>query len=444
MDYATAVKALDRTTAETISRRFPGRLDRMLTLLRHIGDPQHSFLSIHVGGSAGKGSTASMCAALLQTAGYKVGLHTKPHLHAVTERARINGHPIPEERFAGLYERLIPVIEQMRSEALGPPSYFELTVALSFLYFAQERVDIAVIEVGIGGTLDGTNVINPLVSIITNVGTDHKDVLGDTIEEIARDKAGIIKTRVPVVTAATQPSVLEIIEQAAHAHDAPLFILDQVARVQSTLHALPYAQDVVVKTAQRKYAFTLPLIGEFQASNAATALVALEQIARRFPLNDDQVSQAFGELSLPGRTEYYPSHPSVLFDVAHNVEKAQALGAALQRHFPGRRMVFVVAIAHEKDFSGVIQAWRELPAQYIFTTFEVSHRRARHAQILVNVASGVGMTSRAVDDPVEALNVARRIAGAGDLVVVSGSTFLVGSLRRWFLDNAVIADHATV
>jgi dihydrofolate synthase/folylpolyglutamate synthase len=385
-----------------------------------------------------------MCAAILQAGGYKVGLHTKPHLHAVTERARINGAPIAEQRFADIFERLLPVIDDMRSGAWGAPSYFELMVALSFLYFAEEHVDIAVIEVGIGGSLDGTNVIQPLVSVITNVGTDHKDVLGDTVEEIARDKAGIIKTGVPVVTAVTQASVLHIIEQAAAAHRAPLSVLARAAAIESHLKDLPYAQDVLVQTARQRYAFTLPLIGEFQVHNAATALVALELIADRFAVTADQISGALSELSLPGRTEYYPSHPSVLFDVAHNVEKAQALGAALRRHFPRRRMIFVVAVAHEKDFAGVVEAWRDLPAHYIFTTFEASHRRARHAQTLVNVAQHAGMTSRAVDDPIEAFNLARRIAGAGDLVVVTGSTFLVGGLRRWFLDNAAIADHAVV
>ena len=444
MDFETALRVLDRTTPETISGRFPGRLDRMRSLLEHLGNPQESFQSLHVGGSAGKGSTATMCAAILHAAGYKVGLHTKPHLHSVTERARIDGQPIAQQRFADIFERLLPLIDAMRGEQWGPPSYFELMVALSFLYFAEESVDIAVIEVGIGGTLDGTNVITPLVTVITNVGTDHKDVLGDTVEEIAKDKAGIIKDGVPVVTAATQDSVLQIIAGAALARNATLSIVAHAAAVESSLRELRYAQEVVARTERQLYAFTLPLIGEFQVDNAATALVALDAIADAFPVLPHHVTRAFADLSLPGRTEYYPSHPSVLFDVAHNVEKAQALGAALQRHFPGRRMVFVVAIAHEKDFAGVVGAWRDLPAHYIFTTFEVSHRRARHAQTLVNVARQAGMASRAVDDPIEAFNLARRMAAAGDLVVVTGSTFLVGGLRRWFLDNATIADHAIV
>ncbi|MBV8263089.1 MAG: bifunctional folylpolyglutamate synthase/dihydrofolate synthase [Candidatus Eremiobacteraeota bacterium] len=363
MEFETALRVLDRTTSETISGRFPGRLDRMRSLLRHLGDPQESLQAVHVGGSAGKGSTATMCAAILQAAGFKAGLHTKPHLHSVTERARIDGQPIAPQRFGDIFDRLAPVIEVMRGEQWGPPSYFELMVALSFLYFAEEKVDVAVIEVGVGGTLDGTNVITPLVSIITNVGTDHQDVLGDTVEEIAKDKAGIIKDGVPVVTAATQDSVLQIITEAAQAHGAPLSIVARAASVESSLKELRYAQEVVVRTERQRYAFTLPLIGEFQVHNAATALVALEAIADAFTVQPVHVTRGFADLSLPGRTEYYPSHPSVLFDVAHNVEKAQALGGALQRHFPGRRMVFVVAIAREKDFAGVVGAGRGLPAR---------------------------------------------------------------------------------
>jgi len=397
---------------------------------------------VHVGGSAGKGSTATMCASILGAAGHKVGLHTKPHLHSVTERARIGGVAIGEARFADVFAQLVPIVEEMRGGQWGPPSYFELLVALSFVYFAQEKVDIAVIEVGVGGALDGTNLILPLVSVITNVGTDHKEILGDTVEQIARDKAGIIKAGVPVVTAAEQPSVLRIIEEAAQAQGAPLTVVAREARIESSVNAVAYTQDVRVRTQRESYEFDLPLIGEFQATNAATALVALEQITGRFPVSVQQVARALGGISLPGRTEYYPAHPALLFDVAHNVEKAEALRTAIERHFPGRRLVFVVAIAEEKDFAGVIGAWRGLPAHYIFTTFDVSHRRSRHSRNLVNVAEQAGMASRAVDDPVEALNLARRMARASDLVVVTGSTFLVGTLRRWFLENAAVADQA--
>jgi dihydrofolate synthase/folylpolyglutamate synthase len=439
MDYQTAVRILDRSIGESISARFPGRLDRMRMLLTKLGNPERELRYVHVGGTAGKGSTATMCAAILQSSGARIGLHTKPHLHSVAERARIDGVPISEERFAEIFDLLAPAIEEMRGEQWGPPSYFELLVALSFVYFAQERVDLAVIEVGVGGALDGTNVITPAVSIITNVGTDHRDVLGDTVEQIARDKAGIIKHGVPVVTAAETPSVLEVISQAARERSAPLTVLSHDATIDSTVEEVAYAQRVEVETAQGRYRFVLPLIGEFQATNAATAIAACERIRDIVPVTPDGVARGLSSIALPGRAEYHPSRPSLLFDVAHNVEKAAALRAALDRHFPGRRLVFVVAIAEEKDAAGMFGAWRGLKAQFIFTTFDVAHRRSRYSRTLVNAAEAAGLASRAVDDPVEALTIARRIAAASDLVVVTGSTFLVGTLRRWFLENASVA-----
>jgi dihydrofolate synthase / folylpolyglutamate synthase len=437
MDFQSAARLLDRSIGESISARFPGRLDRMRTLLAQLGEPQRSLRCIHVGGTAGKGSTATMIASILSTAGLRVGLHTKPHLHSVTERARINGVAISEERFAAIFGEIVPVIEAMRSGEWGPPSYFELLVALSFLYFAQEKVDAAVIEVGVGGALDGTNVIESRASVITNVGTDHRDVLGDTVEQIARDKAGIIKTGVPVITAAEDPTALAVITEAARKRNAPLSVLAKQTTIYSQVAGVPYAQAVQVATARARYEFLLPLIGEFQAVNAATAILACEQVYDIFPAGPADVTRALSNIALPGRAEYYPSHPSLLFDVAHNVEKAVALRAALDRHFKDRRFVFVVAIAEEKDAGGMFAAWRDLPAQFIFTTFDVSHRRSRYSRALVNAAEQAGLSSRAIDDPVEALTIARRVAAAPDLVVVTGSTFLVGTLRRWFLDNSV-------
>ncbi|HXW51723.1 MAG TPA: Mur ligase family protein [Candidatus Acidoferrales bacterium] len=438
MDFDTAVKLLDRSIGESVSARFPGRLDRMRTLLAKLGNPERDFRSIHVGGTAGKGSTATMCAAILRASGLHVGLHTKPHLHSVVERAKIDGVPIGEERFAAIFEQLAPIIEEMRGGEWGPPSYFELLVALSFVYFAQENVDVAVVEVGVGGALDGTNLIQPLISVITNVGTDHKDVLGDTIEQIARDKAGIIKSGIPVVTAAQDAAALAVIEAAASARGSALTVLDKDANVLSRLGDLPYAQQVDVTTSNGAYSFVLPLIGEFQATNAATAILTCEQVRETLPTNPADVARGLRDISLPGRAEYYPAHPSLLFDVAHNVEKAAALRAAIARHFPTKRCVFVVAIAQEKDAAGMFAAWHGLPAQFIFTTFDVSHRRSRHSRTLVNAAEHAGLPSRAVDDPLEALAIARRIAGANDMVVVTGSTFLVGTLRKWFLENSLV------
>ena len=441
MDFAAAVRFLQTTTDETKSRRHPGRLDRMRELLSLVGDPERRFRSIHVGGTSGKGSTATMAAAMLHAAGYKVGLHTKPHLRSVTERACIDGVAISEERFAAIIESMAPAVSEMEHGEYGPPSYFELLVALAFTLFAEERVDVAVVEVGIGGKLDGTNVLTPMVSVVTNVGTDHADVLGDTVEEIAADKAGIIKRGIPCITAAEHPGALRVIEEAAARCGAPLTRVRTAASIESEPRGA-YEQRVAVKTERDSYEFSMPLLGEFQVLNAATAIVALERISDVLPVTAAHVARAMSTIALPGRMEFYPSRPSLLFDVAHNAEKAEALRAGLLRHFPGKRYAFVVAVAEGKAARDMLAAWSTLPAHFIFTTFDVAHLSPMLPQRLANTAEASGVSARAIDDPVEALGVARRMTGADDLVVITGSTFIVARLREWFARNVVDGSHA--
>lgn len=438
MDFDGALRFLETTTNESVSRRHPGRLDRMRAFCTLLGDPQDDLRCIHVGGTAGKGSTASMCGAILRAAGYRVGLHTKPHLHSVTERASIDGAPVSEARFADLLSSLLPAIGQMERTEWGRPSYFEILVALSFRLFAQERVGVAVIEVGIGGRLDGTNLIRPLVAVLTNVGLDHADVLGDTVEAVARDKSGIIKPGVVALTAATQPEALRVIREAAELADAPLTIVQKAATIEPLAPPDAYGQRFRVATPARAYDISLPLLGAFQRINAATAILACESVGATLPTSVDDVVRGLHDLTLAGRMEYHPARPSLLFDVAHNAEKARALRQALEDHFPGRRFTFVVAIAEGKDATGMIDAWAGLPTNFIFTNFSVAHRRSIRPHHLALLAGARGLTARAVDDPVEALSLARRIAAASDLVVVTGSTFVVATLRDWFLVNAAV------
>ena len=435
MDFAGALRLLQNATNESISRRYPGRLDRMRAFLEALGNPERDFRSIHVGGTAGKGSTATMIAAILEAAGYRVGLHTKPHLHSVTERIRIQGTPIREERFAESLTDMLPAIDAMAATEWGRPSYFEILVALAFRTFAQERVDVAVIEVGIGGTLDGTNVITPLVSVLTNVGTDHAEVLGDTVAAIAADKSGIIKDKIQAVTAAEHPDALIAIREAAARKRSPLTIVQDAARIQSPPAPGPLVQPAHIRTQEREYAFDLPVLGGFQLLNAATAIVACEAIAATLPFTAEDVVRGLESMALAGRMEYFPSRPALVFDIAHNAEKALALRHALERHFPARRLTFVAAIADGKDVPGMIAAWDGLPAQFVFTTFPESHRRPVRPHNLALMAQERGLSARVVENHEEAFAVARRIAAADDLVVVTGSTFLVGELRQWFLDN---------
>ena len=436
MTFAQAQSYILELVNETGSRREPHRLDRIRKFLEILGNPQDRYPTIHVGGTSGKGSTSSMIASALSAAGKRTGLHTKPHLRSVTERARIDGVPVTEERFAALIEELIPAIGRTEME-FSRPSYYETLLALAFLYFAQENVDAAVIEVGIGGKLDGTNVLHPLVSLITNVGLDHTEILGDTVEKIAADKAGIAKPGIPLLSAVDRPEARRVIEEQCAQAGAPfLFVPDlvQIADVEQG----SFSQRFTLKTASSQHAIDLPLLGEFQRQNAACAVAALEQLPAELRPDRAAVELGLSRVDLPGRMEYFPSHPGVIFDFAHNPDKAEHLVRSLRELFPGRRFTFVIAIGESKDAAEIVRVLAQLPSTMIFTSFEARGRNAVKPQRLASLAESAGLWGRAVADPAEAFTIARRNAASDDIVVVTGSTFVVAELREWWMENVKV------
>lgn len=433
MNYEQAQSYLLGAINETASRRVPHRLDRMRMFLQELGNPQDAYPTVHVGGTSGKGSTSTMIASALQAAGKNVGLHTKPHLSSMTERSRVNGSPISEERFAELIGEMLPAIDRTTAE-LGRPSYYETLLALAFVYFAREQVDLAVIEVGVGGKLDGTNVIVPQVSVITNIGLDHTEILGDTLEEIATDKAGIAKTGIPLVSAVADPGPRAIIQaHCAQVGARFISVLDAVSIEPQ--QSQRYGQSFVVTTPAACYELQLPVLGEFQKTNAATAILALEQLNDRFRPSVEEVARGLSQLLLPGRMEFFPSFPSIIFDVAHNPDKAAHLVGSLRAKFADRRFVFIIAVTDSKDAHRVLQAFVDLPASFIFTGFQTPGRTATRPQRLASIAEDLGIWGRAIASPVEALEVARRNASASDIIVITGSTFVVAELREWWLEN---------
>ncbi|MFN2459346.1 MAG: folylpolyglutamate synthase/dihydrofolate synthase family protein [Candidatus Velthaea sp.] len=431
MTFAQAQAYLLGTINETASRRVPNRLDRMRALLAALGNPQDRYPSVHVGGTSGKGSTATMIAAALQASGRRTGLHTKPHLASVTERARIDGVAIDEERFAATLTDMMPAIEAVAAEH-GRASYYETLLAIAFAYFAQEAVDVGVIEVGIGGTLDGTNVLVPLVSVITNVALDHTEILGDTLAAIAHDKVGIAKPGVPLVSDVTDPAARVVIEEGCAHAGAPFLPVRDLVRVEP--HAGErYGQSFTVETPHARYELALPVLGDFQQRNAATAILALEQLPPALRPHAAAVEAGFARLVIPGRMEFFPSHPAVIFDIAHNADKARHLADALRSAFPERRFAFVIAVNDSKDAAAIVDPFAELPGTFSFTSFVTPGRTAMRPQRLASIAAERGMWGRAIVDPVDAFSVARRNADAGDIVVVTGSTFVVATLRDWWL-----------
>jgi dihydrofolate synthase / folylpolyglutamate synthase len=246
---------------EMASRRMPNRLDRMKAFLEALGNPEQRYPTIHVAGTSGKGSTAAMIAAVLQAAGRRTGLHTKPHLRSVTERARVDGISIPEEAFGDLVGEMQTAIARMSDEH-GRPTYYETLLALAFLWFARSEADVAVIEAGIGGTLDGTNVLTPRVSIITNVALDHTEILGETVAEIARDKAGIAKEGIPLLSATRDPEARVVIERACAAVGAPFVSVADTVRIETGDDQLT-GQSFTVVTPGDRYEISTPILGDF-------------------------------------------------------------------------------------------------------------------------------------------------------------------------------------
>ncbi len=438
MNFTNAQSFLLGLINETASRRAPNRLDRIRAFIAELGEPQRRYPTVHVAGTSGKGSTATMMSAIFEAAGKRTGLHTKPHLTSVTERVRIDGVPISEDDFAALLTEMVPAMDATAREA-GRPSYYETLLALAFVAFARAPVDVAVIEAGIGGRLDGTNVLVPEVAVITNVSLDHTEILGDTTALIGRDKAGIAKPGIPLVSDVDDPDARREIESECDEVGAPFVSVRDTTTVVAR-HGERYGQSFTVETPLDRYEIALPVLGAFQQRNAAVAIRALEHLRAELRPSKAAIEAGLARLMIPGRMEFFPSHPSVVFDVAHNPDKMSHLVDALAETFPDRRFSFVLAMAETRDVAAILAPLSRLPITLTFTGFDdVAGRTAMRPQRIASVAQDVGLWGRAVRDPVDALSIARRNADASDIVVVTGSTFVVATLREWWLTN--VASH---
>jgi dihydrofolate synthase/folylpolyglutamate synthase len=426
MTYEDAERYLIGLIDEAQSRHRGLGLDRIRALLRALGDPQDAYKTVHVGGTSGKGSTATMIAAALTASGLRSGLHVKPHLHAMTERASIDGVAISRERFAQLLGEMMPALDRTNDEH-GRPTYYETLLALAFTYFAREGADVAVIEVGIGGRLDGTNVLLPEVSVITSVGYDHMDILGDTIEAIAAEKAGIAKADVPLVLGVERPEALDVIEAHAAAIGAP------VRRVVDVTEVMPHGGDdrrLIVRTASARYEIALPVFGAFQRRNARTAIAALEALPPGLRPAPEAVERGLGSVVIPARMEILPGEPAIVLDIAHNAEKAQHLAEALRERFPGRRLRALVAIGQGKDAHAILEALAPLVSSFVVTSFRAAGRKSLAPQRLAQLAQQFGVPVAAVDRPADAFALALERCAADDVLVVTGSTFVVAAVRQ--------------
>jgi dihydrofolate synthase/folylpolyglutamate synthase len=399
-------------------------LDNTLALCAHLGNPERQFKSVHVAGTNGKGSSSHLLAAALQSAGYRTGLYTSPHLKSFTERIRIDGREIEEAAVVDFVAGHQDAIEAIQ------PSFFEMTVGMAFDYFARQRVDIAVIEVGLGGRLDSTNVITPLVSLITNISYDHQDILGDTLPQIASEKAGIIKPDVPAVIGERQDELAPVFREKARQAGAPIyFAADWYRVVDKGIGGMRRLVDVWEGETLFLPDLSCQLLGEYQLKNIPGVLQALQLLgAAGFPVRTEHIRTAFAAVTdltgLKGRWQVLGQNPLTICDTGHNEGGVRELVQQLA-HQQYRKLHFVFGTVKDKDLSLVFPL---LPreAQYYFCQADIP--RAYPAAELREAAQGYGLRGTAVANVNAAIREARRQAGPDDLIFIAGSTFIVAEI----------------
>ncbi len=402
-------------------------LSRMNKLLDYCGDPHLQLRTVHIAGTKGKGSTAAMLASILRTAGLKVGLYTSPHLTDIRERIQVNGQWIPEDDITRYLSRLRPYLEVAeRGGDTYAPTFFETFTVLSFLHFLEQRADVAVVEVGLGGRLDATNVLRPLACAITPVSFDHMDKLGTELPQIAGEKAGIIKSGVPVVSGVQRSDALAVIRARCAELGAPLHVVaeDITLRAQSDRFS--------VKTWRRQIGgLTVPLIGRHQRENAATAVGLAELLCEAgHPISAESIRDGLRSLRWPGRIQTVARDPEIIVDGAHNTASIEVLVEALAT-LPPRRTIFVLAIARDKDIPAMLRLLAPHGADFIVT--KTGNPRAADPAGLKKLLEELGAKSiHAAETPAKALDLARSHAGPADRICFTGSMYLAGNILALF------------
>lgn len=399
-------------------------LRRLDELLGRLDNPHLQVKSVHIAGSKGKGSVAAMIASALTISGYTTGLFTSPHLHSFNERIRVDGELISAAELADLVARLKPEVEAVNRKATyGRLTTFELMTALGFSYFKLKGVDFQVIEVGLGGRLDATNVVQPDVSIITSISFDHTEVLGNTLAEIATEKAGIIKPGCVVVTSPQPDEVDRIIEQACLACRAELVRVGSDVTWQS-LGFDSRQQSLRVAGRLASYKLSIPLLGQHQLENAATAVAALEVLAEKgFHISGDSIIKGLAQVNWPGRLQVLSHRPLLVVDGAHNPDSARKLKQSLQQYFDFDRAILIIGVSSDKDIAGIISELVSLFDKVIVT--HSIHPRAMATAPIVAEFSKQGVEVQETDDISTALPLALTLAGDRDLICVTGSLFVV-------------------
>jgi dihydrofolate synthase/folylpolyglutamate synthase len=433
MDYQQALEYLLRfADYERMPRSgIVWDLRRIERLLERLGNPQNHARTVHLAGTKGKGSTAAMIASIMKRSGYRTGLYTSPHLLSFTERIQVDGKPISESDWAGLTGQLRPHVEaENKIGDLGELTTFEILTAMAFLHFWQVKADYQVVEVGLGGRLDATNVVRPQVCIMTSISYDHTDVLGNTLAKIAGEKAGIIKAGAPVVSAPLFPEAMAVIERACREKGVRLIKVGKDVNWEEGEFDAE-GQHFRVKGRRGEYDLWIPLLGEHQMENAASAVAAAELLMETgAKITRENIVNGLAEVRWPGRLQVLGKEPWVIVDGAHNTYSMQRLGEALDHYFKYDKAKLILGFGGDKDIPGMAAEAARITGDIILVASR--HPRAVKADVLVAEFQKQGVTPRVAATVKDTIHLALEEAGDNDLICAAGSIFVIAEVMEFF------------
>lgn len=405
-------------------------LDRIEFLLEKVENPEKKLQVIHVGGTNGKGSTVTMIASILRASNFKVGIYTSPHLSSYRERIVVNDQKISEEDVIRMFNEFKPIIDEMIVKG-NQPTFPEVTTAMAFKYFYDQGVDYAVVEVGIGGRLDATNVVNPLVTVITNIGLEHTDILGNTIEEIAGEKAGIIKEGIPLITATDEEKAFSVFKKICEEKNSRIIRIGEDVKFErkGTTDLKGQIFDLEIFGEKMSNLF-IPLLGDFQILNAAAAVCAV--IESNCDTEEEEIREGLKNVRWPGRLEVVQREPLVVLDCAKDPLAMKKLVETIKKDFKYRKLTAVVSISKDKKIGSMMESLAEIADQFVFTKHKVQNR-AVETEILEKEAKKYSKSFVSVEDVKEAVRKTIDSSGKEDMVLVTGSVFTVAEAREiWF------------
>lgn len=405
-------------------------LDRIKFLCKKLGDPQNSYKSIHVAGTNGKGSVCKFLQSILTASGYKTGIYTSPHIQRFSERFIIDNKEISDSDVVLLVKKIKPIVDEMTKKG-NTPTFFEIVTAMAFLYFEDKKVDFAVIEVGLGGRFDATNIIVPLVSVITNVTLEHQDILGHKIEDIAFEKAGIIKNRIPIITA-SKDRALFVIKKVSDEKDAPVTIID-VNSWKKIKNKVDW-QEFLINGSLKEYSVKTSLLGEHQGENISLAISVTEKLQMSgVYITDEAIAKGIENAKNPGRMEIVDFEPLIILDGAHNIAGISSLKKTLENDFVYNKLILVLGILSDKKVKEMLEII--IPIGNIIITTKSQNKRAAEPTKLKEFIEKLNFKNQVVvkNDVHDAVKYALSIAKKDDLICITGSLFTVGEARYYLV-----------